>query len=71
MRLADMEAAKTFMLGKAEEMKARYILRQNDPALAELGLERALAASGARLSVWNGGAEEPWIARAAEADSAS
>lgn len=67
-RLADMEAAKTFMLGKAEEMKARYILRQNDPAPAELRLETALAASGARLSVWNTDAEEPWIARAAEAD---
>lgn len=67
-RLADMDAAKEFMLEKAEELKARYILRQNDPALAELELEAALAASGAQLSVWNTAAEEPWIARAAEAD---
>lgn len=49
-RLADMEAAKTFMLGKAEEMKARYILRQNDPALAEPGWKRRspLPAPGCR-----------------------
>lgn len=67
-RLADMDAVKAFILGKAEEMNARYILRQNDPALEELRLEEALAETGANVSVWNTDAGEAWIARAAEAD---
>ncbi|MGG6312666.1 LutC/YkgG family protein [Paenibacillus macerans] len=65
-RLEDMEAVKGFISGKAEEMGARRILRQNDPLLEELQLEKALAE--AEVAVWNTGGGEAWTARAAEAD---
>lgn len=67
-RLPDLKAAKEFITAKAQELGARYIVRQDDPLLAELGLDEALAAEGAKVSVWNGHRDEAWIARAAEAD---
>lgn len=67
-RMANLEAAKAYMVAKAQALGARYILRQDDPLLAELGLDDALTADGARVSVWNGRQPEAWIARAAEAD---
>ncbi|WP_090981490.1 LUD domain-containing protein [Paenibacillus sp. CF384] len=65
-RLADMEEAKAFIAGKAAEMSAKYVIRQNQPELNELGLEAAIP--GATISVWNSDPEEYWKARAAEAD---
>ncbi|GGF70993.1 lactate utilization protein C [Paenibacillus albidus] len=65
-RLADMDGVKAYITGKAEEMLARYILRQNVPELAVLRLEEELAE--AQISVWNTDAEEAWKDRAAEAD---
>jgi L-lactate dehydrogenase complex protein LldG len=65
-RLKDETEAKNFILGKAREMGARYILRQDQPELARLGLESELP--DARVSVWNSDAGEDWKARAAEAD---
>ncbi|RAP77639.1 LutC/YkgG family protein [Paenibacillus montanisoli] len=65
-RLADMEAVKSFIAGKASEMSAKYIIRQNQPELNELGLEAALP--DAKISVWNSDPNEHWKARAAEAD---
>lgn len=67
-RLADLEAAKAYIVAKAQALGARYILRQDDPLLAELGVDEAFAADGARVSVWNGHRSEAWTARAAEAD---
>ncbi|QAY65519.1 LutC/YkgG family protein [Paenibacillus protaetiae] len=65
-RAADMEEAKAFIVSKAEETGARYLVRQQEPALEALALEEALPE--AELSVWNSGTEENWKARAAEAD---
>jgi L-lactate dehydrogenase complex protein LldG len=65
-RLRDMEEAKQFIAKKAEEMSAKFVVRQNQPELNELGLEGVL--SDAKVSVWNSDPEEQWKARAAEAD---
>lgn len=65
-RTDGMAEAKAFIVQKAEEMGARYIVRQNEPELEKLGLEAALPE--AKLSVWNSDPEEHWKARAAEAD---
>ena len=65
-RLSDMDAVKHFITGKATELSAKYIVRQNQRQLEELGLEAALP--DARVSRWNSDAEEAWKARAAEAD---
>ncbi|QHW33856.1 lactate utilization protein C [Paenibacillus rhizovicinus] len=65
-RLASMEEARAFIAGKAAEMSARYIIRQNQPELDALDLEGAIP--DASFSVWNSDPEEHWKARAAEAD---
>lgn len=65
-RLQTMEDAKRFIADKAEEMGAKYIVRQNQPELAELGLEQLLTDS--QVSVWNTDPGQYWRARAAEAD---
>lgn len=67
-RLANFEAAKAYIAAMAQTLGARYILRQDDPLLAELGVDEVLTAEGARVSVWNGHRSEAWISRAAEAD---
>ncbi|MGO4110248.1 LutC/YkgG family protein [Paenibacillus sp. YAF4_2] len=67
-RLADMDAAKQFIAEKAAALSARYVIRQNQPELNELGLEEALQGAGASVRVWNSDADENWKARAAEAD---
>ncbi|GLX68396.1 LutC/YkgG family protein [Paenibacillus glycanilyticus] len=67
-RLADMEAAKRFIADKAEALSAKYVIRQNQPELNELGLEGALEPLGAAVRVWNNDPEENWRARAAESD---
>lgn len=65
-RLPDMAAVREFIAGKAAEMGARYIVRQNEPELAALGLEEALPE--AQVSVWNTDPDIRWKARATEAD---
>lgn len=65
-RLQTMEEAKSFIVGKAEEMSAKYVVRQNQPELDALDLEGALSDSA--VSVWNTDPEQYWRARAAEAD---
>ncbi|MFC4597879.1 LutC/YkgG family protein [Cohnella hongkongensis] len=65
-RLATMEEVQRFIAGKADELGAKYIVRQNEPELADLGLEERLPE--AKISVWNTDAEENWKARSAEAD---
>jgi L-lactate dehydrogenase complex protein LldG len=65
-RMGDMDEVKAFIVGKAEEMLARSILRQNVAELAELQLEEELVDT--RVSVWNTDVEEAWKDRAAEAD---
>jgi L-lactate dehydrogenase complex protein LldG len=65
-RLQTMEDAKRFIAEKAGETSAKYVIRQNEPALDALRLEEALG--GAQVSVWNTSADESWRARAAEAD---
>lgn len=66
-RLASMEEAKRFIVEKAREMSAKYVVRQRQPELDALDLEGALG-SGAQVSVWNSEAETNWKVRAAEAD---
>jgi len=65
-RLDTMEQAKQFIVQKAEEMSAKYVIRQDQPELDALDLEGALADS--KVSVWNTDPEQYWRARAAEAD---
>lgn len=65
-RLGSMDEAKSFIVQKAEEMSAKYVIRQNQPELDALELETALTESS--VSVWNTDDEQYWRARAAEAD---
>jgi L-lactate dehydrogenase complex protein LldG len=65
-RLQTMDEAKQYIVQKAEEMSAKYVVRQNQPELDGLDLEKALKDS--QVSVWNTDQEQYWRARAAEAD---
>ncbi len=65
-RLPSMEDVRKFVTDKANELGAKYIVRQNEPELAALELEERLPE--AKISVWNTDAEENWKARSAEAD---
>ncbi|MGO4544555.1 lactate utilization protein C [Paenibacillus sp. 2TAB23] len=65
-RIGSMDEVKSFIVQKAEEMSAKYVIRQNQPELDALGLEGAL--TGSSVSVWNTDDEQYWRARAAEAD---
>jgi L-lactate dehydrogenase complex protein LldG len=65
-RLLTMEEAKLFIVNKARETRAKWIIRQNQPELDALELELQLP--DVELSVWNREQEENWKARAAEAD---
>lgn len=65
-RLQKMDEAKQYIVQKAEEMSAKYVVRQNQPELDALDLEEALKDS--QVSVWNSDPEQYWRARAAEAD---
>lgn len=65
-RLATMEDTKKFIVNKALETSAKYIIRQDQPELDELDLEDELP--DAKLTVWNRDEDEDWKARAAEAD---
>ncbi len=65
-RLSSMEEAKRFIVNKAEELGAKYVIRQDEQELADLLLEQEL--KDTRFSVWNTDEAEYWKARAAEAD---
>lgn len=65
-RVQDMDEAKAFIVNKANDMLARYMLRQNVEELAALRLEDELPDT--RVSVWNSDKQEDWKARAAETD---
>jgi len=65
-RLASYDDAKQFIVDKAAEMSAQYIIRQGQPELEAMNLEAAMP--DAHISVWNTNQEENWRARAAEAD---
>ncbi|MBB6672785.1 LutC/YkgG family protein [Cohnella nanjingensis] len=65
-RLSNADEVRDFIAGKAKELGARFVVRQNQAELDALGLEAALP--DARISVWNSDPEEHWKARAAEAD---
>jgi L-lactate dehydrogenase complex protein LldG len=65
-RLQTMEEAKAFIVQKAGDMSAKYVVRQNQPELDALDLEGSLTDS--KVSTWNTDEEQYWRARAAEAD---
>ncbi|KRE49636.1 LutC/YkgG family protein [Paenibacillus sp. Soil522] len=65
-RLQTMDEVKSFIVQKAGEMSAKYVVRQNEPELDALDLEGSL--TDVQVSVWNTDAEQYWRARAAEAD---
>lgn len=65
-RLATMEDAMNFIVGKARETNAKYIIRQDQRELEDLDLEKELP--DAKLTVWNRVSDEDLKARAAEAD---
>ncbi|MEK3734760.1 lactate utilization protein [Paenibacillus sp. FSL M8-0334] len=64
--LVNMEQAARFMADKCAEMSAKTLLRQHEPALEQLGLERLLPDS--EIHVWNAHEEMNWRAIAARAD---
>jgi L-lactate dehydrogenase complex protein LldG len=66
-RLPDLDAARSFIAGKAAEMEARHILRQDGPELEALNLEGCLP-EPVRVAVWNREPGDNWKERAAEAD---
>ena len=65
-RMSNMEEAAQFISNKAHELSAKYVIRQNEQTLADLGLEEQLP--DVQISVWNSTADVDWKARAAEAD---
>lgn len=65
-RVPDLASASAFIAGKAEEMSAHYIVRQQQQELEALGLEAALP--NCDVAVWNDDPEKPWKALAAQAD---
>ncbi|AZK47463.1 LutC/YkgG family protein [Paenibacillus lentus] len=66
--LASMEEVSAFIVDKARELQAKYLVRQNEPDLDELHLDSKL--SDAKVTVWNSNNETPsyWKERSAEAD---
>ena len=65
-RVKNLEEASTFITTKANELGAKYVIRQNEQELDELQLEAELPE--VQISVWNSKPDENWKARAAEAD---
>jgi len=66
LRFKTMEEVRRFIADKAQELSAKYIVRQNEPELAALDLEGAIPE--AQISAWNTDPEQHWKARSAEAD---
>jgi L-lactate dehydrogenase complex protein LldG len=65
-RFPTMEEAKAFIIDQAREMKAKYMIRQNQPELARLDLENELPE--AEIATWDGGSPEEMKRLAAGAD---
>ncbi|MCG7382366.1 LUD domain-containing protein [Paenibacillus sp. ACRRY] len=65
-RVKNLEEASAFITTKANELGAKYVIRQNEQELDELLLEANLPE--VQISVWNSKPDENWKARAAEAD---
>lgn len=65
-RVQDLGEAARFITNKAHELSAKYLIRQNEQVLNDLGLEEQLP--DVQISVWNSAPEVDWKARAAEAD---
>ncbi|MCM3172621.1 LUD domain-containing protein [Paenibacillus sp. MER 99-2] len=65
-RVQNLEEASQFITTKANELGAKYLIRQNEQAMTDLGLEQTLP--DVQISVWNTKLDENWRARAAEAD---
>jgi L-lactate dehydrogenase complex protein LldG len=65
-RLSSMEEVQRYIIAKALELSAKYVIRQNQPELETLDLEGALP--DAKVSEWNIDSEQNWKERAAEAD---
>ncbi|MGR6543456.1 LutC/YkgG family protein [Paenibacillus tundrae] len=65
-RVQNLEEVSQFISTKANELGAKYLIRQNEQAMTDLGLEQALP--DVQISVWNTKPDENWRARAAEAD---
>ncbi|MCM3132220.1 LUD domain-containing protein [Paenibacillus polysaccharolyticus] len=65
-RMSNMEEVAGFIGNKAHELSAKYLIRQNEQALTDLGLEKQLP--DVQVSVWNSAPDVDWRARAAEAD---
>ncbi|OBR67358.1 hypothetical protein A7K91_19260 [Paenibacillus oryzae] len=65
-RLASFSDASAFIVDKAKEMDVKIVLRQDEPALNELELEKALPE--AEIAVWNSDRDKAWKTEAAGAD---
>jgi L-lactate dehydrogenase complex protein LldG len=57
---------KSFIVDKAQELGAKYVLMNNEPELTAFELDEVL--TDAHVSVWNNDPSENWKARSAEAD---
>jgi L-lactate dehydrogenase complex protein LldG len=66
LRFGAMEEAKAFIVSQAREMKAKYIIRQNQQELAQLDLEGALPEM--EIATWDGSDPEEMKRLAAGAD---
>ncbi|GIP39471.1 lactate utilization protein C [Paenibacillus sp. J31TS4] len=66
-RFPDMEAAAVFIAERAIQLKARRLVRQDQPELAALDLEKRLA-EHASVTAWNTDSGTAWKTAAAEAD---
>lgn len=64
--MEEMAQVKSFIVDKARELGAKYVLMNNEPELTAFELEEVL--TDAHVSVWNNDSEENWKARSAEAD---
>ncbi|MBB3111125.1 L-lactate dehydrogenase complex protein LldG [Paenibacillus phyllosphaerae] len=64
--LSGLDEVRSFIVSKANEMSAAYIVRQDQEELASLALEEALPEASIR--VWNSEEDVNWKAKAAEAD---
>jgi L-lactate dehydrogenase complex protein LldG len=65
-RFATMEEAKSFIVSLSREMKAKYLIRQNQSELADLGLEVALPEM--EIATWDGSDPDEMKRIAAGAD---
>lgn len=60
-RVQDLGEAAQFITNKAHELSAKYLIRQNEQVLNDLGLEEQLP--DVQISVWNSAPEVDWKAQ--------